>query len=334
MSDAVFTGSYTAHSAIGQREDLQNAIFDISPMDTPFISGCSRGKAKATTHEWQTDVLADATSTNARIEGMDHTSVSTATPTVRMGNYLQISDKTVAVSGTLEAVDKAGRKSELAYQMAKRGKELKRDMESIVLYPNETSAGGSATARVMAGLPLWLSSNVSRDATSGASNDNSAGGVPAGPTLGDFSDSSSTRALTETLFKTVLWTAWTNGADPTTLMVGPYNKTIASTAFDGIAAQSVDVVRAAEAKPGLAIGAVDVYVSDFGVIRIIPNRFQRERDAWILDFDYVGLAFLRPMQTIKLAKTGDAEKRLLLCEYTLVVKNEKALGVVADLSTS
>jgi hypothetical protein len=336
MADAVFTGSYTAHSAIGQREDLQNAIFDISPMDTPFISGCSRGKAKATTHEWQTDVLADATSTNARIEGMDHTSVSAATPTVRMGNYLQISDKTVAVSGTLEAVDKAGRKSELAYQMAKRGKELKRDMESIVLYPNETSAGGSTTPRIMAGLPLWLSSNVDRETTvgAGASNDNSLGGIPDGPTAGDFSDSSTTRALTEALFKGVLRTAWTNGADPTTLMVGPYNKTVASTAFDGIAQQNVDVVRAAEAKPGLAIGAVDIYVSDFGVIRIIPNRFQRERDAWVLDFDYVGLAFLRPMKTIKLAKTGDAEKRLLLCEYTLVVKNEKALGVVADLSSA
>jgi hypothetical protein len=331
---AQFTTTYTTHSAVGVREDLQNAIFDISPMDTPFVSGCSRGRAKATTHEWQTDVLADATTTNAQLEGQDHTTTAAATPTVKVGNYLQISDKTVAISGTLEAVDKAGRKSELAYQMARRGKELKRDMESIVLYPNETHAGSSSTARQMAGLPLWLSSNVSRDATSGASNDNSGGGVPAGPTIGDFSDSTGTRAFTETLLKAVLKSCWDNGSDPDTLMVGSYVKQIASAALNGVVTPSYDISNIGQKSGGSAMGAIDVYVSDFGIIKIVPNRFQRGRDAWVLDFDYVGLAFLRPMQTVKLAKTGDAEKRLLLCEYTLVVKNEKALGVVADLSTS
>ena len=324
----VFTGSYTTHTAIGRREDLQNAIFDISPMDTPFVSGCSRSKAKAITHEWQTDALADATSDNSQIEGQDHTSVSTVTPTVRVGNYLQISDKTVAVSGTMEAVDKAGRKNELAYQLARRGKELKRDMESIVLYPNTVNAGGSTTARVMAGLNLWIQDNTSLGASGVVSGHTS--GVPA---IGAWVDGTQ-RALTETLFKAVLLSSWTNGAEPSTFMVGAFNKQAASVGFDGIAQQNVDVVRAAEAKPGVSIGAVDIYVSDFGVIRIIPNRFQRARDGWVLDFNYVGLAFLRPMQTIKLAKTGDAEKRLLLCEYSLVVKNELALGIVADLSTA
>jgi hypothetical protein len=325
---AVFSGSYTTHTAIGIREDLQNAIFDISPMDTPFISSCSRGKATNTTHEWQTDSLADATSDNAQIEGVDHTSVATVTPSVRVANYLQISDKTVAISGTLEATDKAGRKSELAYQIARRGKELKRDMESIVLYPNTPAAGGSTTARVMAGLPLWVNSNESRGTNGDGSNHTS--GIP---TDTSFSDGTQ-RALTETLFKAVLLSCWTNGAEPNTLMLGAYNKQIASGAFDGIATQNVDVVRAAESKPGLAIGAVDIYVSDFGVIKIIPNRFQRARDGWVLDSNYYGLAFLRPMKQVKLAKTGDAEKRLILCEYSLVVKNEAALGVIADLSTS
>ena len=327
---AVFTGSYTTHSAIGQREDLQNAIFDISPMDTPFISGASRGRAKATTHEWQTDSLADATSDNAQIEGNDYTSVSTSSPTSRVGNYLQISSKTVAVSGTLQAVDKAGRKDELAYQLAKRGKELKRDMEKIVLSNNTPVAGGSATARVMAPLNAWVNSNESRG--TGGDGSNHSSGVPAaGATDATSGDQ---RALTETLFKAVLSTCWTNGADPSLFMVGPFNKQAASVGFDGIATQNVDVVRAAERKPGVSIGSVDFYVSDFGLIRIIPNRFQRERDGWVLDMEYVGLNMLRPMHTIKLAKTGDAEKRLLQVEYTLCVKNEKALGIIADLTTA
>jgi hypothetical protein len=331
----VFAGTYTTHTVEGEREDLQDAIFDISPMDTPFVSSCSRGKATATMHQWQTDSLADATSSNAQIEGNDYTTLATSSPTLQVANYLQISSKTLAISGTLEAVDKAGRKSELAYQLAKRGKELKRDMETIVLASLTPNAGGATTARVMAPLTLWVNTNESRG-TSGSGSDQTgddwlaSGGVPA---VNDFSDGTQ-RALTETLFKSVLQSCWTNGADPNTLMVGAHNKQVASVAFDGVLTPSYDIVRAGEAKAGTAVGAVDVYVSDFGVIKIIPNRFQRARDAWVLDSEYYGLAFLRPMHTVKLAKTGDAEKRLLQVEYTLVVKNEAALGVVADLSTS
>ena len=335
MAETVFTGTYTTHTGKGLREDLQNTIFDISPMDTPFISGCSRGKAKSTTHEWQTDSLADATSDNAQVEGADYTELDTSSPTLRIGNYLQISKKTVVVSGTMEAVDKAGRKNELAYQTAKRGKELKRDMETIVLYPNTPVSGGSSTARVMAGLPLFVNSNESRGGSGSGSDQTgddwlTSGGVPG---FGDFADGTQ-RAFTETLLKTVLQSCWTNGADPSMLMVGAYVKGIASGALDGAVTQSYDITSAGAAKPGTTIGAIDVYVSDFGVVRIIPNRFQRGRDAWVLDMEYCALSFLRPMHTVKLAKTGDAEKRLLQCEYTLVVKNEKALGVVADLSTS
>jgi hypothetical protein len=325
---AVFTGSYTSHTAIGIREDLQNAIFDISPMDTPFISGCSRGKAKDVVHEWQTDVLADATTDNASIEGANHTTISTVAPTRKVANYLQISEKTVAVSGTLEAVDKAGRKNELAYQLARRGKELKRDMESIVLGQIATpDAGDATTARLMAGLPLWIVDNDSRGA--GGADSAHATGIPTDTTFSDGTD----RAITETLLKAVVKSLYDNGGDPNMLMVGSWVKQVASGAFDGIAAPTINV-NSESAKPATSIAALDVYVSDFGKFSIVPNRFQRGRDAWLLDMEYCGLAFLRPMQTIKLAKTGDAEKRLLLVEYTLVVKNQKALGVIADLSTS
>jgi hypothetical protein len=321
------TGTYQTVTAVGIREDLQDMIFDISPMDTPFISMCSRGKARDTVHYWQTDALADATSDNAVVEGNDYPTTATSAPTVKVGNYLQISAKTLQISGTLEAVNKAGRKSELAYQLAKRGKELKRDMESIVLSNNTPDAGGAAVARVLAPLCAWVNTNESRGV--GGDGSNHASGVPAaGATDG------TPRALTETIFKSVLQSCWTNGADPSIFMVGPVNKQRASADLDGIATQNVDVVRAAEAKPGVSIGAVDIYVSDFGVIKIIPNRFQRERDGWILDPEYVALGFLRPMHTVKLAKTGDAEKRLLQAEYTLVVKNEAALGICADLTTT
>lgn len=336
MAEAVFSGTYTTHTAKGLREDLQNMIFDISPMDTPFISGCSRGRAKATLHEWQTDALASATTDNAQIEGADYTELDTSSPTLKVGNHLQISKKTVVVSGTMEAVDKAGRKNELAYQIAKRGKELKRDMESIVTgMTADPKSGGATVARLMAGLPLWVNSNESRG-TNGSGSDQTgddwltSGGVPA---QGDFVDGTE-RAFTETLLKNVLQSCWTNGADPGIVMVGGYVKGVASAALEGAATQSYDIASAGKAVSGTSVGAIDVYVSDFGVLRIIPNRFQRGRDAWVLDMEYCGLAFLRPMHTVKLAKTGDAEKRLLQVEYTLVIKNEKALGVVADLSTS
>jgi hypothetical protein len=322
----VFTGTYTTHTAIGQREDLQDVIFDISPLDTPFISGCARGSAKATTHEWQTDSLADATSDNAQIEGDDLASLDTSSPTVRVGNYLQISRKTVIISGTLEAVDKAGRKNELAYQIAKRGKELKRDMETIVLSNITADAGGSSTARVMAPLRAWLQTNV--DTGVGGGNTGHTSGVPAAAAT-----DGTQRALTETIFKSVLESCWTEGADPSMFMCGAHVKQVMSTSVTGVVTRNFDIANQA-AKPTATIAAVDVYVSDWGIVRIVPNRFQRARDGWVLDMDYVGLKFLRPMQTIPLSKTGDAEKRLMLVEYTLCVKNEKALGLCADLSTS
>lgn len=323
---AVFTGTYTTHTTEGYREDLQDAIFDISPTDTPFLSGLARKKVTATTHEWQTDALASVDTANAQIEGDDLTQLDTSAPTVKVGNYAQISRKTVIISGTLEAIDKAGRKSELAYQIAKRGKELKRDMESILLSNQTANAGGSSTARKLAPLRAWLQTNTSLGAT-GANSGHTTGVPAANATDG------TQRAFTETIFKTVLESCWTEGADPSLLMVGPFNKQAVSTGFAGIASHTYDVSRRGDA-PTTSVAAVDVYVSDWGSIRVIPNRFQRDRDAWVLDMEYVNLGVLRPMQTVTLAKTGDAEKRMMLIEYTLIVKNEAALGLAADLSTS
>ena len=319
---AIVTNTFTRYSAIGIREDLSNVIYNISPEETPFISNVSRENVKNTYFEWQTDVLAAASSSNAALEGDDISSFQAVTPTARVGNYTQISTKNVIISGTLEAVDKAGRRSELTYQLAKMGSELKRDMESALLANQAAVAGNTTTARRTAGLPAWLTSNT----------DFGTGG--ADPTVGSTPTAARTdgtqRAFTETLLKNVIAEVWTSGGTPKMLMVGAFNKQAAS-AFSGIATKFRDVPAGQQAQ---IIGAADVYVSDFGTVNIVPNRFQRARDAFVVDPEYASLAILRPIQQMELAKTGDAEKRLMLVEYGLKVSNQAAHGIVADLTTS
>lgn len=319
---AIVTNTFTRYSAIGIREDLSNVIYNISPEETPFISNVSRENVKNTYFEWQTDVLAAASASNAALEGDDISSFQAVTPTARVGNYTQISTKNVIISGTLEAVDKAGRRSELTYQLAKMGSELKRDMESALLANQAAVAGNTTTARRTAGLPAWLTSNT----------DFGTGG--ADPTVGSTPTAARTdgtqRAFTETLLKNVIAEVWTSGGTPKMLMVGAFNKQAAS-AFSGIATKFRDVPAGQQAQ---IIGAADVYVSDFGTVNIVPNRFQRARDAFVVDPEYASLAILRPIQQTELAKTGDAEKRLMLVEYGLKVSNQAAHGIVADLTTS
>ena len=319
---AIVTNTFTRYSAVGIREDLSNVIYNISPEETPFISNISRENMKNTYFEWQTDALAAASASNAALEGDDVSSFQAVTPTARVGNYTQISTKNVIISGTLEAVDKAGRRSELTYQLAKMGAELKRDMESALLANQAAVAGNTTTARRTAGLPAWLTSNT----------DFGTGG--ADPTVGSTPTAARTdgtqRAFTETLLKNVVAEVWNSGGTPKMLMVGSFNKQAAS-AFAGIATKFRDVPAGQQAQ---IIGAADVYVSDFGTINIVPNRFQRARDAFVVDPEYASLAILRPIQQTELAKTGDAEKRLMLVEYGLKVSNQAAHGIVADLTTS
>lgn len=325
---AVVTGTFTRYDAVGLREDLSDVIYNISPEETPFISAIGRGpKANQTLTEWQTDSLANVDTANAVLEGADAT-FATPAATVRVGNYTQISRKTLILSGTLEVVDKAGRRSELAYQLAKRGKELKRDMEAIVLGNQAGNAGGVGTARNLASLGAWLKTNV--DKGTGGGDPTYTSGVP----LAARTDATTgnLRAFTETILKNVIQKVWTAGGTPKILMVGPFNKTKVS-GFSGIATRNFDLSNVSP-RPTAIIASADVYVSDFGTLRVIPNRFQRERDAWVLDPEYADLSYLRPFRTEELAKTGDAEKRMLLTEYTLRVKQEAAHGLAADLTAS
>jgi hypothetical protein len=321
---AAITNTFTRFDAKGVREDLSNVIYQISPEETPFMSNVGRENVKNTFYEWQTDDLAAASTSNAQIEGDDITTFAAVTPTVRLGNYTQISRKDVIISGTLETVDKAGRRSELSYQMAKRSAELKRDMETTMLANQAAAAGSTSAARKTGALLAFLKTNISKG---------TGGGDPSYTTIPDAARTDATttnlRSFSEVLLKDVIQKVWTQGGNPKVVMAGPVNKQNLSK-MAGIAQQRFN---AQGAKPSTIIGAADIYVSDFGNVTIVPNRFQRERDVFVLDTEYASVAYLRPFQTVELAKTGDAEKRMLLVEWGLKIQNEKAHGLVADLDS-
>ena len=314
---AIVANTFQTYQAIGRREDLANTIYNISPSDTPFMSMVGRSKATNTLAEWQTDAL-DAVAANAKIEG-DEYAYSAVTPTVRIGNYTQISTKTVIVAGTQQVVNNAGRDSEMAYQLAKSSKALKRDMESALTGKVAKAVGATGTARTLGGYETWTTSNVSRG-----------GGSPAGSGAGNGAapvDAGTKRAFTETLLKAVIQSAYSSGGDPSILMVGPFNKGVVS-GFAGrtTARQMIDATKIQ--------AAADLYSSDFGDFKVIPNRFSREQTGYVIDPEFWSVAYLRDFKQEEVAKTGDAIKRALLVEYTLIAKNQAASGVVADLTTS
>jgi len=307
--------TFDTYDSIGEREDLSDVIYNISPTDTPFLSSAAKTKATAVLHEWQTDSLATAVTDNQVIEG-DEATADAISATTRLSNSCQIMDKVIVITGTQEAVDKAGRASEIAYQIAKKAKELKRDLEASLTSNNAEVTGSATAARVAGGLRSWVATNDNMG-TSGTS-----GG------LGNTAAGNGTqRVFTESLLKSVIKSVWNAGGNPTMIMVGPFNKQKLS----GFTGNSTRFDAGADAT---LYTSVDVYASDFGQLQVVPNRFSRDRDAWVLDMDYWGVAFLRDFTMHELSKTGDSEKRQLLLEATLESRNEAASGLVADVTTS
>ena len=317
---AQVTGTYSVYDAKGLREDLSDIIYSISPTETPFMSGIGKEKATAVLHEWQTDSLASAVANNAQIEG-DEIGFSAPSATTRVNNRTQISRKSVIVTGTLDSVSKAGRNNELAYQISKASKELKRDMESSLCANNSPVVGDDSTARELAGLAGWIQQN--NDAGAGGAN----GQVSGADVPGTARTDGTQRAFTESQLKSVIKKCWDEGGDPSMVMLGSFNKQVLS-GFTG------GSTRFDPAENKRLVAAVDVYESDFGAMTVVPNRFSRSRSAYVIQPDMFGVAFLRDFQLMDLAKTGDATKQALLAEYTLVSKNEKASGGIFDLTTS
>jgi len=293
---AIPTNTRETYGAVGIREDLSNIIYNISPEDTPFMSSIGKSSCDNTYFEWQIDAL-DGGADNFHVEGDDATAIAVTEPE-RVGNYTQISSKTVRSSGTAEAVDFAGRKSTQAYQMAKRAKELKLDMEHMLLALNTApTAGSSGTARKTGSVGAWITSNVI-----------AASAAP---------DEADIRAMMEQ--------CWEAGAKPTVLMCdGVIKQQISALS------QSVSELRTAanDKSPAYVVAAVDIYVSDFGNLQMVPNRLMPASTAYFLDYEYWDIAYLRPFMTHDIARTGDSVAQQLLVEFGLRSKNEEANGKI------
>lgn len=285
------------YQSIGNREDLLDVISNISPTETPMFSSFKKSKASATYHEWLTDSLASAT-TNYAVEGASY-SYSPLTPRVRTGNYTQILTKTFQVSGTQEVVNKAGVGSEYSYQAEKAMKELARDIEYAIV--NGTSASGaSATARTLRGVVNWITTNI---------------------------DSATGSALTETRYNDMLQTIYNSGGNPNVTYANGWQKRKIS-AFTTPSTRNID----AEGKK--LVVAVDVYESDFGLQKIILDRYMPTDTIVLLEQDKWGVATLRPIKVEETPKTADARNGAITAELTLVSSNEAASGKISGLTTS
>ena len=316
---AIVTNTFTSHDGVGIRESLADVIANISPEEVPFQSNVGSENVANTYFEWQTDSLA-STSTTGVIDGDDVSSFDSTSATTRVGNYTHIRRRTTIVADNFSALDTAGRNDELSYQIAKRGKELKRDVEAVLTANNAQVSGDSSTARETGGLGAWIASNA---------NAGTGGALATGNGTTARTDGTQ-RDFTETMLKDAMQQAFVSGGQPSILMVGPHNKTVVS-GFAGIAAQRY---QAPSDAPTTIIGAADVYLSDFGTLNVVANRFSPERTAYLLDPEYASVCYLRPIQNVELSKTGDAEKSMVIAEFGLKVTNEAAHAVVADLNVS
>lgn len=317
------TGTATTVTQKGNREDLTDILERVQPETTPFTSNIGAAqKASGIYHEWQTETMAAPSANNQQLEGDDVTSY-TENVTTRVGNHTSINWKTYSISGTQEAVKKAGRKSEIARHRLLLGKEIRRDFEMECLSANASRAQvGTTTPRRLGGIQTWIETNTSRG--TGGANGGFSGTTTSAPTAG------TNRAFTEALLKTVMQSLFNNSgtSERRQLYMSAAHKQDFS-AFAGISEHRTMI---SGEKQGIIHGAADVYMSDFGALVAIPVAYGLTDAVLVIDPDYCGVSTLRPIKEKQLAVTGDNEKRMLFSEKTLCVKNERALGVIADLS--
>lgn len=316
------TNLYDKYDLKGDREDLIDKIYNTSPVETPVTSACGRTKATNTLHEWQRDALAAANKDNALIDGDDF-SADAQTATEHVGNYCQIFGKKPAVSRRANLVKKAGRGAEMAYKKAQAMLEIKRDIEAAVLSNNPAVAGNSTTASKMGGLGVQIYTNVSHGGA-GATAAHTSGAPTTAVTAG------TNRAFTETLLKTVVQSAYTNsGSVPNMVVMSPSHKSTFST-FTGIAVNRYQVGKKEQAR---VIGGADVYMSDFGELEIVPHYIMSgANDVFLLNPEYIDLAFLDTFRDKEMGATGDSDKMLITADLALAVRAEKSCGKIANLT--
>ena len=311
---------YDTYDSVGIREDLSDMIYNVDPSETPFYSKSAKTKARNTLVEWQTQALR-ASAVNAHIEG-DATTADAVTPTVRLGARTQIFKNAVVVSDTDEAVDNAGRAKELAYQTLLIAKEQKLDIEKALFDNNARVAGNSTTARELAGAPAWMITNVN-------SQSGNSGADPTGDGSDARTDDGTPTAFSQAKFDDVMQSIWEQGGNPDTCYLSAFQMNVAL-GFAGNNNQRSTV----KAEDERVIKHMDVYVTPWGTVEFVPSRENRSRDVFVMQSDMWCVGVLRPTKNIALAKTGDATTRQVTTELTLVCKNEKASGIIADNTTS
>lgn len=311
------TGTTDSYDLIGLAEDVEDVINNISPTETPMYTMAKRKKATATLHQWQTDTLASA-GANQYVEGDDST-YAAITPTVMLSNYTQISKKTVMVSGTADAVRKYGRREEFAYQIAKKGRELKRDIEWALVSGQGSHAGGSATVRSSAGFEAMIT-NVSKLGTAGGTVAGYSNGIWAAATDGTTSNFAT---ITQASFQTAAQLSWAAGGDPSVAMCGVIQKAHMAS-FAGATSYAGFYNSQSKAAEGAVIAGVDLIITEVGKHKVVLNRYMSAHTVFMIDPEYISVAFLRPIKFEQRAKTGDATRGELLAEYCLVVDNPDA----------
>jgi len=304
------------------REDLIDKITMTNPEETPVISSFGRATAENTYHEWQRDALRTPNKDNAAIDGDDATA-SAKTPPVRVGNYCQIFQDTIAVSGRAEKVKKAGMKSAMAYYKAKAYKELQRDMEAMVVSANPAVAGSGAAAAKSGALGVLIYTNAKHGA-GGSTVAHTSGAPTVAPTAG------TPRALTEAILKDAVQSTYTSsGKPPPQVYMGPNHKTVFST-FTGIALNRVEVERKKQAR---IVAGADIYVSDFGELEIVPHYIMAgSTNVFGLNSEYGDIVYLRPFQSEPLGRSGDSVKEQVLVDATVRLTSENTQFKIADLS--
>lgn len=329
---AVPTNTVQTFAQVGRREDLSNMIYDISPTEKPFTAAVRKVKATQSLHEWQTDALAAASATNAAIEG-DDTTADALTATVRLNNELQTLKKVVQVSGRGRKVDTAGRADEFEYQLKKRMAEIGRDLEAALTQNNAATAGSASSAPLMASFESWIASSstaVGNYISMGQGTAQTTPGIGANQTPKTApTDSTTAGTLTEAGLKYVIKECWLKGGEPSMVICGPEVKQKISGSFTGIATRFRAVGSSEQAE---IVSGADLYVSDFGEIKIVPSRFCRSRTVLVVDPQYVAIASLRGFTMERLAKTGDSDKAHIVGDYTLEMRNPLAQGKIADVN--
>lgn len=308
------TSAVATYDVTTNREDLADQVYRIAPADTPFMSAVPKAKASAVLHEWSTQALGSLNTANARLEG-DALTRATATSPARKQNYCQISSKDATVTGTQRAVNPAGIDDMMAYQMSLKSLELRKDMESILLGNQGQNAGNTTTARKLRSFNAWISGNGSRGATEGA--DSTAA------TAAATDETTALRTFTEILLKDAVKDAFDDGGEPDLVLVGSANKQLFSAFTGRTSAQQI----IGEQK---ILGAAQLYASDFGDLKVVPNRTQRSRDVWVVDTSKVAVAYLRAFEPQEIGRVGDAVTRDIISEYTLEMRHPDAHALIAD----